>query len=121
MQWANVSGEYRDVNDFMPLCRYHHRRYDRRTTVEDLSSLAKDSMWITSQAAGNMMSSNEKAMAAPGSRPVDPLPDRDNQVDPTVDVPKQTQPGDDGKTQAKGEDWSPPGPPKWGFAPAHSN
>ena len=29
MQWANISHEYRDVDDFMPLCRRHHRRYDR--------------------------------------------------------------------------------------------
>lgn len=28
MQWANISGEYRDVEDFMPLCRSHHARYD---------------------------------------------------------------------------------------------
>jgi hypothetical protein len=89
--------------------------------VQDLSNLAKDSMWVTSQAGGNMTSSNEKAMTAPGSPPVDPLPDRAKQDDPTVDLGKQTRPGDDGKPQAKGEDWSPPGPPKWGPAPAHSN
>lgn len=29
MQWANISGEYQGVEDFMPLCRYHHRRYDQ--------------------------------------------------------------------------------------------
>lgn len=28
MQWANISQEYRDVNDFMPLCKSHHRWYD---------------------------------------------------------------------------------------------
>lgn len=54
--------------------------------MQDLSALAKDSMWVTSEAAGNMTSSNEKAMTAPGSRPVDPLPDRDDQGDPTVDL-----------------------------------
>jgi hypothetical protein len=29
MEWANISHEYLpDVNDFMPLCSSHHRRYD---------------------------------------------------------------------------------------------
>ena len=28
VQWANISGEYLDVDDFMPLCRFHHRAYD---------------------------------------------------------------------------------------------
>jgi len=26
--WANISHEYLDVDDFMPLCVSHHRRYD---------------------------------------------------------------------------------------------
>jgi len=29
MNWANISGEYLGVEDFMPLCRSHHIRYDR--------------------------------------------------------------------------------------------
>lgn len=29
MQWANISRQYLGVDDFMPLCRYHHRRYDQ--------------------------------------------------------------------------------------------
>lgn len=29
MDWTNISGEYkRDVNDFISLCRSHHRRFD---------------------------------------------------------------------------------------------
>jgi hypothetical protein len=28
MNWANISHEYRDVDDFMPLCQSHHVRYD---------------------------------------------------------------------------------------------
>jgi hypothetical protein len=28
MQWANISHEYRDTSDFMPLCQSHHVRYD---------------------------------------------------------------------------------------------
>lgn len=30
MQWANISGEYKGVDDFMPLCQSHHFRYDGR-------------------------------------------------------------------------------------------
>jgi len=54
--------------------------------VQDLSALAKNSITVTSQAGGNMQSSNENAMTAPGSRPVDPLPERTDQGDPTLDV-----------------------------------
>lgn len=54
--------------------------------MQDLSHLAAASLAVTSQAAGNMMSSNEQAMTAPGSEPVDPLPDRSKQGDPTLDV-----------------------------------
>src|ERR1017187_1955758 len=28
MEWANISGEYLGVDDFMVLCKSHHRRYD---------------------------------------------------------------------------------------------
>ncbi len=54
--------------------------------MQDLSNLARNGPWVTSQAGGNMMSSNEQAMTAPGSDPADPLPDRTKQGDPTVDV-----------------------------------
>ena len=52
--------------------------------MQDLSPLAKNGPWATSQAGGNMTSSNEQAMTAPGTPPVDPLPDREHQGDPTV-------------------------------------
>lgn len=29
MDWANISGEYLGTDDFWPLCRSHHIRYDR--------------------------------------------------------------------------------------------
>lgn len=29
MHWANISREYRGIEDFMPLCQSHHCRYDR--------------------------------------------------------------------------------------------
>ena len=52
--------------------------------MQDLSGQARFGPWVTSQAAGNMVSSNERAMTAPGSQPVDPLPDREHQGDPEV-------------------------------------
>jgi hypothetical protein len=61
--------------------------------MQDLSHLAAGSITATSQAGGNMVSSNEQAMTAPGSRPVDPLPDRDKQGDPRLDVPAATPVG----------------------------
>ena len=61
--------------------------------MQDLSHLAASSIAPTSQAGGNMMSSNELAMTAPGSHPVDPLPDRDHQGDPRLDIPAATPVG----------------------------
>jgi hypothetical protein len=52
--------------------------------MEDLSGLARNGPWITSQAGGNQTSSNELAMTAPGTQPVDHLADRVTQADPTV-------------------------------------
>ena len=54
--------------------------------MQDLSHLAANSVTATSQAAGNMVSSNDQAMTAPGSRPVDPLPDRTKQGEPDLDI-----------------------------------
>jgi hypothetical protein len=50
----------------------------------DLSHLARNGPWVTSQAGGNMTSSNMEALTAPGSPPSDPLPDRTSQGDPVV-------------------------------------
>ncbi len=33
-EWANISGEYKDTGDFMPMCRAHHRRYDKPEKIE---------------------------------------------------------------------------------------
>jgi hypothetical protein len=52
--------------------------------MQDLSGEARFGPWATSQAGGNMVSSNEQAMTAPGSQPSDPLPDREHQGDPAV-------------------------------------
>jgi len=71
--------------------------------VKDLSSLAENSMWPTSQAAGNMMSGRKAAMSAPGSQPVDPLPPAKDQGEPDVENSPgpRIQPGDDGKPEAR--------------------
>lgn len=52
--------------------------------MQDLSHMARNGPWVTSQAGGNMISSNEQALTAPGSPAADPLPDRDHQGDPSV-------------------------------------
>ncbi len=54
--------------------------------MQDLSGQARFGPWVTSQAGGNMASSNERAMTAPGGDPVDPMPQPDNQGDPEVQV-----------------------------------
>ena len=54
--------------------------------MRDLSALARDSMWVTSQEGGNLVHDNSGAMTAPGSRPVTPLPPVSEQPDPTVDL-----------------------------------
>ena len=67
--------------------------------MRDLSHLAADSLAVSSMAAGNMVSSNEHALTAPGSRPVDPLPDRTDQGDPAIEVGAPRAVGDDGKPE----------------------
>jgi hypothetical protein len=81
--------------------------------VQDISHLAKDSMWVTSQEGGNMMSGRPAAMSAPGSQPVTPLPPAKDQGTPQVqDSPgPSVQPGTDGKPKAR-TTWN-PGPPAW--------
>jgi hypothetical protein len=81
--------------------------------VQDLSHLAIDSMWVTSQEGGNMMSGRPAAMSAPGSQPVTPLPPAKDQGVPHVDLGPETEPGDDGKPKATATHWN-PGAPAWG-------
>lgn len=56
--------------------------------MEDVSSLLPGdpitALSPTSQAGGNMMSSNRYAMTAPGSQPTDPLPPAKDQGDPKI-------------------------------------
>lgn len=81
---------------------------------KDLSNLAENSMWPTSQSAGNMMSSSKNALTAPGSKPVNPLPPAKEQGDPHVspsDGP-EIKPGHHGTTPPRsGAPGS--GPPAW--------
>jgi hypothetical protein len=72
----------------------------------------------TSQEGGNMQASNEEAMTAPGSVPVDIMQPAGSYFsnDPTVTPSDGTAitPGTDGKPPARGEGWVPPGKPAWG-------
>jgi hypothetical protein len=52
--------------------------------VKDLSTLAVDSMWVTSQEGGNLIHDNSGAMTAPGTRPATPMPPEVEQSDPNV-------------------------------------
>jgi hypothetical protein len=99
--WGN-KGSYRDLSNLLP--------------GDPISALAP-----TSQEGGNQQSSNELAMTAPGSQPVDILKDRAVQVDPTIEASNKEviEPSDDGKPQTtemigyspRSPSWQPPTPP----------
>ncbi len=82
--------------------------------MQDLSSLAKDSLTTSSQAGGNMTSSNGIAQTAPGSPPVDPLIDRQSQGDPTIRLGEKMAVGTSGKPQASEQPAYTPSPVRWG-------
>lgn len=83
--------------------------------MQNLSGLAVNSMWITSQEGGNLTHDNSGAMTAPGSAPATPMPPAVQQADPVVhpldhartvltpgnDAPAQQVPW----TQADGSPW----------------
>lgn len=55
--------------------------------MQDLSRLAIDSMWVTSQEGGNMVHDSSLAMTAPGSAPSTPVPKlKAEMADPTVEL-----------------------------------
>jgi hypothetical protein len=69
----------------------------------------------TSQHAGDQIFENN-AMTAPGGASGDlgwnvgaPVVSKA----PVVETQQSVQPGEDGKPQAKGENWTPPGAPSW--------
>ena len=89
--------------------------------MDDLSGLLKPdpvtALTPTSQAGGHVPRSNENAVTARGS-----VPAADHSTfamvpvtaePPVIEKQEKSSPGDDGKPQARGEDWSPPGPPSW--------
>ena len=71
--------------------------WENKGSYADMSELAVNSMWPTSQAGGNMQSSAKEALTAPGSEPVDPVPDRSEQGDPHIDLAQPMPTGQDGK------------------------
>jgi hypothetical protein len=99
--------------------------WENKGSCKDLSNLLPQdpisALSPTSQEGGNQQSSNEDAMTAPGSQPVDVLKDRDVQVDPKIEASnkRQIEPTDDGKPltteqigyQARKAAWQPPVPP----------
>lgn len=82
-------------------------------SLQDLSHLAVNSITATSQAAGNMTSSNRQAMTAPGSQPVDPLPPTMDQDDPNLTMSPEIPVGTSGKPEPGN---GPPAAPRpaWG-------
>jgi hypothetical protein len=87
--------------------------------MQDLSGLLPDpisALVPTSQEGGNMQASNEQAMTAPGSEPVDVMHQAGDYFgnDPTVTPSNAAviEPATDGKPQASGQahEYSPPSP-----------
>jgi len=90
--------------------------------MKDLSSLLPgdpiSALVPTSQEGGNMRASNEQAMTAPGSQPVDIMQPAGTYFlnDPTVTPSNSSaiEPGTDGKPQASGQSRGyAPGAPAW--------
>jgi hypothetical protein len=85
-------------------------------SCQDLSDmpLARNSMWPTSQSAGNRQAKPDMAMTAPGSDPVDRELKDSDMADPHVDVGKPIHTGTSGKPQAARTAGAPhPAPPAW--------
>lgn len=88
-------------------------------SYKDLSgSLDPDPVSVTvptSQHAGNQVWANN-ARSAPGGKSGDLGNDLNQAVvvdAPTVEVAGKVPVSDDGKPQARGQDWTPPGSPAW--------
>ncbi len=77
--------------------------------MEDLSGIYEQfgsdritALAPTSQAGGNMMSSNHLAMTSPGSPPVDPLPPAKDQGDPKITASSSADVGTPAKRKPSG-------------------
>ena len=75
--------------------------------MRDLSSLARDSMWVTSQEGGNLVHDNSPAMTAPGTDPATPLPAAENQANPHVDIGAERPVGTPPTRHASDHSYSP--------------
>jgi len=75
--------------------------------MRDLSNLAANSMWVTSQEGGNLVHDNSPAMTAPGSQPATPLPAVEKYADPKVDLGTQIPVGTAPDRHASGNSFSP--------------
>ncbi len=94
--WTN-NGSYQDLT--------------KQVLPDSVSALAP-----TSQQAGNQVWANN-AQTAPGGESGDLGNDIGARVvvpPPVIDDIVSVKPGQDGKPQARGENWSVPGPPGWG-------
>lgn len=87
--------------------------------MQDLSNTLKpdpiSALVPTSQHGGNQVSANN-ARTAPGGASGDLGNDLNEAVvihAPVVEAQPKIPPGTDGKPDAKGSDWTPPGPPSW--------
>ena len=54
--------------------------------VADLSRLAEGSLAVSAMSGGNTVSSNAAAMTAPGSPPVDRMPNQAELADPSLEL-----------------------------------
>jgi hypothetical protein len=89
--------------------------------MQDLSSLLPgdpvSALTPTSQEGGNMRASNEEAMTAPGSQPVDVMHPAGDYFgnDPAITATNKgaIPPGTDGKPQASSQRWTGPGTAAW--------
>ena len=80
--------------------------------MRDLSNLAANAMWVTSQEAGNLVHDNSPAMTAPGSQPATPLPAVEDYADPHVDLGAQRPVGTAPERHASDHSFS-PAPDTW--------
>ena len=88
---------------------------DLSTIYEEFGSDRITCLAPTSQAGGNMMSSNRLAMTSPGSPPTDPLPPARDQGDPVITASGTQDVGTPAKRRPSGT------PAKMSPAPKHAD
>jgi hypothetical protein len=86
-------------------------------SIRDISSLAKDSLAVTSQHGGNQVWSSANAHTAPGGASGnlgDGVGDAVVVPPPVIEEQPQIAPGTDGKPKARNSTSYSPGKPDWG-------